>query len=181
MFDDYKSYPKQRVSPVILWEYDLKSPQWNWEDMKVRVVQRVIQYGKDSDYYAILQMYGGFEGVAPIVKEIACLSDKDLNWACFIFNVRKEETRAYARKMDNANITGNDNWHWIPYAVQKPPLNEKILTLDKRKDGRLEMEIRSLEGDWKGEPEWRNQYGGLDLPSTDVVYWMPIPPMPRMM
>ena len=98
MFQDYNTYPKQSISPTILWEYDTTSPSWNWNVMAERVVQRVIQYGDRNDYYAMLQLYGGFEGVSKIVKNIPELSPKDLNWACFIFNIKKEETLCYIRK-----------------------------------------------------------------------------------
>lgn len=98
MFEDYASQPKKTVSPTILWEYDTTSPSWDWNDMAVRVVQRVIQYGDFDDYYAMLQMYGGFEGVAEIAKKIPELSPKDLNWACFLFKIKEEDTLCYMRK-----------------------------------------------------------------------------------
>lgn len=98
MFQDYITYPRQTISPTILWEYDTNAPSWNWNEMAERVVQRVIQYGDRNDYYAMLQMYGGFEGVSKIVKKIPELSPKDLNWACFIFNIKKEDTLCYTRK-----------------------------------------------------------------------------------
>ena len=89
MFQDYITYPKQTISPTILWEYDTKAPSWDWSEMAERVVQRVIQFGDKNDYYAMLQMYGGFDGVSKIVKKLPELSQKDLNWACFIFNIKK--------------------------------------------------------------------------------------------
>ena len=98
MFDDYRTYPPQRVSPVILWEYDTASPEWDWDVMAPRVAQRVIQYGEVSDYYALLQMYGGLRRTAEIVRRIPSLSDKDLNWACFVFNLRKEDMLCFTRK-----------------------------------------------------------------------------------
>ena len=98
MFDDYKTYPRQSVSPVILWDYDTTSPEWDWNVMAPRVAQRVIQYGEANDYYALLQMYGGFEKTAEIVRRIPSLSGKDLNWACFLFNLKKEEMECYRRK-----------------------------------------------------------------------------------
>lgn len=96
-FDDYETYPKQKISPTILWEYDTESPAWDWQKMAVRVVQRVIQYGDVNDYYAMLQLYGGFQNVAEIVKKIPVLSPKDLNWACFLFIIKKEDTLCYKR------------------------------------------------------------------------------------
>lgn len=81
MFQDYKEHPKLRISASILWEYDITSPSWDWNHMAERVVQRVIQYGTENDYIAMLQLYGGFENVAEIIKRITDLSPKDLNWA----------------------------------------------------------------------------------------------------
>ena len=104
MFNDYKTYPRQTISPSILWEYDTASPEWNWNAMAVRVVQRVIQYGNAKDYYAMLQMYGGFDGVREIVKRIPELSPKDLNWACFMFDLKKEETLCYTRKSSRRQL-----------------------------------------------------------------------------
>ena len=104
MFKDYKTYPPKEISPSILWEYDITSPKWDWEKMAVRVVQRVIQYGNNDDYYAMLQKYGGFEGVREIVKEIPELSPRDLNWACFLFNLKKEETKCFTRKSSRAKL-----------------------------------------------------------------------------
>ena len=103
-FDDYKIIPKQKVSPTILWEYDLNSPTWDWQEMATTVVQRVIQYGLTNDYYAILQMYGGYEGCGEILKHITSLSPKDLNWACILFNVKKEDTLCYIRKSSRARL-----------------------------------------------------------------------------
>lgn len=98
MFENYKTYPKQKISPAILWEYDTTSKRWDWEAMAIRVVQRVIQYGVKTDYYAMLQLYGGFDAVAEIVRKIPDLSPKDLNWACFLFKIPKEETLCYTRR-----------------------------------------------------------------------------------
>lgn len=104
MFQDYKEHPKLRISASILWEYDTTSPSWDWNHMAERVVQRVIQYGTENDYIAMLQLYGGFENVAEIIKRIPDLSPKDLNWACFAFNVRKEDTLCYTRKYSRRRL-----------------------------------------------------------------------------
>ncbi|EGN58111.1 hypothetical protein PRBRB14_26730 [Hallella multisaccharivorax DSM 17128] len=77
-FDDFESQPRQTVSPTILWEYDLNSPERDWNKMATTVVQRVIRYGLTSDYYAILQMYGGYKGCGEILKHITSLPQKTL-------------------------------------------------------------------------------------------------------
>ena len=104
MFQDFNTYPKQTISPAILWEYDTTAPSWNWFDMAERVVQRVIQYGDKNDYYAMLQLYGGFDKVRQIITKIPELSPKDLNWACFLFNVNKERTLCYMRKSSRQKL-----------------------------------------------------------------------------
>lgn len=104
MFEDYKKYQRCDISPTILWEYDTESPAWDWQKMAVRVVQRVIQYGDVNDYYAMLQLYGGFQNVAEIVKKIPVLSPKDLNWACFLFKIKKEDTLCYTRKYSGKKL-----------------------------------------------------------------------------
>lgn len=53
--------------------------------------------GDVNDYYAMLQLYGGFQNVAEIVKKIPVLSPRDLNWACFLFKIKKEDTLCYKR------------------------------------------------------------------------------------
>lgn len=40
--------------------------------------ERAIQYGNSNDHYAMLQLYGGFEGVTNIVQQIPDLSPKEL-------------------------------------------------------------------------------------------------------
>ena len=67
-FEDYKTHKLESVSPSLLWEYDLSSKDWDWDKMSKIVVQRVIEQGRKEDYYAMLQMYGGFEGVKKIIK-----------------------------------------------------------------------------------------------------------------
>lgn len=72
--------------------------------MAARVVLRVIQYGNTDDYYAMMQLYGGFDNVRKIVRQIPYLSPKDLNWACFVFHIKKEDTLCYTRKSSRARL-----------------------------------------------------------------------------
>lgn len=103
-FEDYKTHKKEHISPAILWEYDLSSKDWDWNKMSKTVVQRVIERGREGDYYAMLQMYSGFEGVRKIVKEIPYFSKKDMNWCCVLFDLKKEELWSYNRMLSRKRL-----------------------------------------------------------------------------
>ena len=99
MWSDWKeqinNHPKVRHS--LLWEYDFSS--FDWQYMRALVVERVIERGWDEDYYAILALYGGIEGVRSIIRdEVLNLSDKEMAFVCVAFNLKKEELKCYTRK-----------------------------------------------------------------------------------
>ncbi len=98
IFSDYDKIDRKEISPSILWEYDLHSKEWNWDEMAERVVERVLLYGKANDYYAMFQLYGGFKNVAQIAKKIPELPAKELNWVCFLLRIKKEDMLCYTRK-----------------------------------------------------------------------------------
>ena len=79
----------------MLWEYDLD--KFDWQQMRNEVVQRVLERGRMDDFYAILNLYG-VEGVKAALREIPYMNDKDMNFACVAFDLRKEELKCYTRK-----------------------------------------------------------------------------------
>ena len=83
------------VRPSLLWEYDLSN--FDWQQMRNEVVQRVLERGRMDDFYAILNLYGE-EGVKAALREIPYMNDKDMNFACVAFDLRKEELKCYTRK-----------------------------------------------------------------------------------
>ena len=83
------------VRPSLLWEYDLSN--FDWQQMRNEVVQRVLERGRMDDFYAILNLYGE-EGVKAALREIPSMNDKDMNFACIAFDLRKEDLRCYIRK-----------------------------------------------------------------------------------
>ncbi|MCM1554948.1 MAG: hypothetical protein NC048_05590 [Bacteroides sp.] len=98
IFDNYKDYAgKCTISPTLLWEYDLSSFDW-WKSRKI-VVQRVIERGWLSDYYAALNLYGGIKPFREIIKEVPTLSERDLQFVCAVFHLKKIELRCYTRKL----------------------------------------------------------------------------------
>ena len=94
-FEDYYNHKNAEVRPTLLWEYDLSN--FDWQQMRNEVVQRVLERGRMDDFYAILNLYG-VEGVKAALREIPYLNDKDMNFACVAFDLRKEELKCYTRK-----------------------------------------------------------------------------------
>ncbi len=79
MWSDWKEQIKHqpKVRHSLLWEYDLGS--FGWQYMRALVVERVIERGRDEDYYALFALYGGMDGVRRIIRdEVLILSDKIL-------------------------------------------------------------------------------------------------------
>ena len=98
IFDDYKNNKKVcSISPTLLWEYDLVAFDW-WKSRRL-VVQRVLERGWLSDYFAAFDLYGGIEGFREIVKDVPYLSDRDMNFACIAFGLKKEDLKCYTRKL----------------------------------------------------------------------------------
>ncbi len=79
----------------MLWEFDLE--KFDWQKMRNEVVQRVLERGRMDDFYAILNLYG-VEGVKAALREIPYMNDKDMNFACIAFDLRKEELKCYTKK-----------------------------------------------------------------------------------
>ena len=94
-FEDYYNHKNAEVRPTLLWEYDLSN--FDWQKMRNEVVQRVLERGRMDDFYAILNLYG-LEGVKAALREIPYMNDKDMNFACVAFDLRKEELKCYTRK-----------------------------------------------------------------------------------
>lgn len=87
--DDWKNYSHLKISPTILWEYDLA--RFDWQKMCRIVVLRVLQYGTKDDWYAMLNLYGGKENVADIVRQVKNIPTRDANYAAIILEIDKKE------------------------------------------------------------------------------------------
>ncbi|MDE5703932.1 MAG: hypothetical protein K2H70_03810 [Bacteroidales bacterium] len=100
IFDRYRDYAgKTTISPTLLWEYNIKDPDWDWWRSRKIVVQRVIERGWLPDFYAAINMYGGIEAFKNIIKEVPVLSERDMAFVCTVFGLKKEELRCYTRKL----------------------------------------------------------------------------------
>ena len=72
---------------------------FDWQQARSIVVQRVIERGCAEDYFAAFDLYGGIAGFREILREVSTLSDKDMNFVCTFFNLKKEELRCYTRRL----------------------------------------------------------------------------------
>jgi hypothetical protein len=87
-----------KVDSGLLWEYNLEN--FDWQDMKTVVVQRVIERGTEEDFFAIFKLYGGKKGVREIIKNIPYMSSqKDIAFVCLYFDLKKEELLGYTRPL----------------------------------------------------------------------------------
>jgi hypothetical protein len=99
MFQDWKEKTKDnpQVSMHLLWDVD--ESQIDWQAMRTFIVQRVIERGWKNDFYAIFLLYGGFEGVREIIKEIpTVLAPHNEAFVCTVFDLKKEDLQCYERK-----------------------------------------------------------------------------------
>jgi len=53
-FKNFKNHPEATVRQTLLWEYDME--QFDWQNMRNTVVQRVVERGRMQDFYAILNL-----------------------------------------------------------------------------------------------------------------------------
>jgi hypothetical protein len=91
-----------RISPRLLWEYDLS--HFDWQAGRRIVVQRVIERGDLKDYFAAFNLYGGQEGFREIIKEVPALSDMDMQFVCHNFHLKPEELQCYRHKLSRESL-----------------------------------------------------------------------------
>jgi len=102
MFNDWKERIKDnpQIFKGLLWDVNTSNmTDDDWQRMKLFVVQRVIERGKEDDYYAIFKLYGGPKGVREIIKQIrSVLHPKDESFVRTVFNLKKEDLICYERR-----------------------------------------------------------------------------------
>jgi hypothetical protein len=102
MFNDWKERIKDnpQIFKGLLWDVDVsKMTDEDWQDMKLFVVQRVIELGCEDDYYSIFKLYGGPKGVREIIKQIrSVLHPVNEAFVRTVFNLKKEDLICYERK-----------------------------------------------------------------------------------
>ena len=94
-FDNYKEHQEAQIRSSLLWEYDLT--RFDWNAMQKIVLQRVIERGRITDFYAVLNLYG-LKAFIEGVKNIPTLNEKDIAFVCTVFGIKKQELKCYTHK-----------------------------------------------------------------------------------
>lgn len=94
-FYNYKKHQDARLRSSLLWEYDLA--RFDWDAMQNIVLQRVIERGRITDFYAVLNLYG-LKKFKDGVKNIPHLNEKDIAFVCTLFGIKKQELKCYTQK-----------------------------------------------------------------------------------
>jgi len=85
-------------SKTLFWEYDFEKVMEDKEDSRALIVSRIIALGSAEDWYAGFDMYG-VERFGQIAKEeVIDMSPIDLNYICYLYGFKKEDTICYIRK-----------------------------------------------------------------------------------
>jgi hypothetical protein len=92
-----KVKPDAQIPKRLLWDVDLK--EFDMQEGRSFVVERVLQRGTMDDFYTIFKMYGGVRGVRKIIRdEVHSLEPRDMAFACATFDLKKEELKCYKRR-----------------------------------------------------------------------------------
>ena len=95
LLQDYEKHPDAKVNPNLLWEYDLSD--FDFQQMKSVVIQRVIERGWPDDWYVMLNLYGEKE-VAETIKVIPYLNDRDINFVSKVFRIPLSKMKCCKKK-----------------------------------------------------------------------------------
>jgi hypothetical protein len=120
MWEDWeeqlKEHPEAEMDKRLLWEYDMKS--FDWQKSKNTVIERVINMGGTkpaTNMLALFKMYGGYEGIRNSLKrEVWGLSNYGEEYVCKAFDLEREELESYRRKQKRAALFGEpvDKTDW---------------------------------------------------------------------
>ena len=119
MFEDWKERIKDnpQVFKGLLWDVNTsKMTDKDWQKMKLFVVQRVVERGRENDYYAIFKLYGGPDGVREIIKQIRIVLDPAVEaFVMKAFDLKKENLIGYeCRRLREEYLNSVDD-KWIEF------------------------------------------------------------------
>lgn len=97
-FTDEKinKHKNDTFSDIIFW--DLDKSNIDIQKMKDTITERVIHLGKDEDFYALFNNYGGIKGVKEIIKNLKHIDDSDIGYISAIFEIKEDELRCLKEK-----------------------------------------------------------------------------------
>ncbi len=92
---DHKQYPNAKINPTLLWEYDLNN--FDFQQMRLIVIQRVIERGWPEDWRAALNLYGE-KGFKEVIVAIPYMNTKDMNFVSQVFEIPLVKMKCYKKK-----------------------------------------------------------------------------------
>jgi hypothetical protein len=120
-FEDWQTnirYKNSKISPSLLWEYDLD--RFDWNSSRNIVVERILKLGNMGDFYAAIRLYGGLENFIKIIRdEVASLNREDITLVKNIFGISGDQLNCVKRKKARekalgftASELGFPEWNW---------------------------------------------------------------------
>jgi hypothetical protein len=94
-FSTYKKYKNAELNKSLFWDMDLS--EFDFDKAVSIVVQRVVERGNESDWYAVLNRYG-IEVVKREIKKIKSMTDKDMNFVHHCLDIPLNELECYRNK-----------------------------------------------------------------------------------
>ena len=82
----------QALSPHLFWDVDIR--QITWEEHKIFIVQRILEYGLLSDWLNLYQ-HTGIQEIGTIAKQIRSLDKKSLAFISTISNIPLTDFACY--------------------------------------------------------------------------------------
>ena len=98
MNNETTTYQLQDINPRIFWDTDLST--LDYEITAPFIIQRVLEYGELSDWYAIKKHYG-LERIVSVSKNLRSLEAEAVAWLCCLSNSKKEDFRCYRIAQSN--------------------------------------------------------------------------------
>ncbi len=92
MLRDTSSYQLQDINPRVFWDMELGT--LDYERNAPLIIQRVLEYGDLSDWYAIKKHYG-LERIVSISQGFRTLDPVAVAWLCCLSNAKQEDFRCY--------------------------------------------------------------------------------------
>lgn len=86
------SYRLQDINPRIFWDMDLST--LDFENNASLIIQRVLEYGELSDWYAIKKHYG-LDRIVSISQSFRTLEPEAVSWLCCLSNAKEEDFRCF--------------------------------------------------------------------------------------
>lgn len=94
IFADYIDHSNARIDNRIFWDID--HTKLDYQKCKKFIVERVAEWGRHNDYYAILNLYGEDE-VREIIKKCTCFPEFVIEFVCEEFEIPLYEMQSYSK------------------------------------------------------------------------------------